>query len=108
MRTITPAVKTVLAALLIGVALFVLVFGLDGLLMLAYGHNRWLWEAFPPSRARIDPGYQAMLALVPLLVGAYCFVGVWAVHPGWRMALVGSTVALVGWVVLALAQTRAF
>lgn len=108
MRALTPAVKTILAALLIGLGLFVLVFGLDGLLTLAYGHNRALWEAYPPHRARLAPERQGLMAVALILPGMYCFVGVWAVHPGWRLALVGSTAALAGGIVLALAQTRVF
>lgn len=98
-----PLFETAGAALLIGAAMFLLLFGPDGAIMLAYhafpvDQRMWLFDAFPPSRVHIDLPYQALVALVVLLTGALQFVGVWVVYYEFRKALIGMSVGAVAWV----------
>jgi hypothetical protein len=91
-----PLFETSGAALLIGAAVFLLLFGPDGAVMLVYhafpvDQRMWLFDAFPPSRVHIDLPFQALAALVVLLAGALQAIGVWVVYYECRKALVGMS-----------------
>jgi hypothetical protein len=109
-----PLFETVFAAFLLGAALFLLLFGPDGAVMLAYqkfpvDQRMWLYESFPPSRVHIDLPYQVLAAGVVLLFGALRTIGVWVVvlrvaqgdgGPEHRVGGLGSVAVFAGEVLL--------
>lgn len=98
-----PILETIGAALLIGAAVFLLLFGPDGAVMLAYhafptDQRMRLFDAFPPSRVHVDLPFQALAAFIAILAGALQFVGVWVVYYECRTALIWLSLGAVGWV----------
>lgn len=108
MSRLSAVAETMLAALLVAGGPYLFFFGPEGLVMLAYGGNPWLWENFHPHWAKVGIDAQAMLAVLSMLSGAYFFVGVWAAYPRLRPLLAWSTAGLLALVVTMCSQGGGF